>query len=249
MIGIFLMITCYFISLKQGYGIYRTFPGIKESIAVIIRGIPALIAPVIILGGILFGVFSPTEAGGVAVLYVFCLGLIVYRTLNFNNFGVATLQAAKVTAASLLIVAAACLFSRVLTFYMVHKAIIELLRAITMNKIFILLILNAFLLIMGMFMDAVANLIILGPLLMPICVTELGMDPLHFGVMFTMNVLIGVATPPFAMCLFIASSIANCRFERVSKAIIPFVLAEIAVLMIVVFVPPVTLWFPRLIGF
>lgn len=249
LIGFALMITTYIISVKKGYGIYHKFPGIKTTLDVLFQGIPAMLAPIILLGGILSGIFTPTEAGGVAVAYSLLIGLLLYRTLSAKDILEAMVDSAKVTASALILVATAVVFSRILVYYMVPQAILEFLLGISTNKVAILLIINGFLFVMGMMMDAVANMIILGPVLMPVCVKGLGMDPLQFGVMLVVNLLIGLITPPLGMTLFIASPIANVEYEKTAIAVLPFLVAEIVVLLMISFIPEVSLYLPMRLGF
>jgi tripartite ATP-independent transporter DctM subunit len=249
LIGFSLMIVNHIISLKRGYGAYNKFPGIRKAAFVFLKGTPALLAPLILLGGILSGIFTPTEAGAVAVSYCLILGFVLYRSLSLKDLLTSMVSSGKVTASALFIVATAVVFSRILAYYKVPEAILNLLLTISANKIVALLIINCFLIVMGMVMDAIANMIILGPILMPVCVTGLGMDPLQFGVMLVVNLLVGLITPPLGMCLFIASPIAKAEYEKVALAVTPFLVAELCVLLIVIFIPDSTLYMPKLLGF
>lgn len=249
LIGLSLMVINHIISMKGGYGAYNKFPGFKGAAVVFFKGIPALLAPVILLGGILSGIFTPTEAGAVAVAYCLMLGFVLYRTLTFMDLLDSMVASGKVTASALFIVATSVVFSRILAYYKVSEAILSLLLSISASKIVVLLIINCFLLIMGMVIDAIANMIILGPILMPVCVQGLGMDPLQFGVMLVVNLLIGLITPPLGMCLFIAAPIARAEYERVALSALPFLGALLVVLMLIIFVPEVTLLMPKLLGF
>lgn len=249
LIGLFLMVTTYIMSLQKDFGANSKFPGIKVATIVFIKGFPAIFAPILLLGGILSGVFTPTEAGAIAVGYCLLIGLFLYRTLSLKDIIKSMLVSSKITASALIIVATAIVFSRILTYYMVPQSILKLLLSISENKILIILIINLFLFVMGMMMDAVANMIILGPLLMPVCVQGLGMQPLQFGIVLVLNLLIGLITPPLGMCLFIAAPIAKTPYEKAAYAVLPFLFAEVIVLFLVIFVPEVCLFFPRLLGF
>ncbi len=249
LVGVFLMITAYVFCVARGYGEVHPFEGFKSVAAGTLRGTPALLVPVLILGGILSGVFTPTEAGAVAVLYTLLIGALYYRKLTFSNFWLSLVATARVTASALLIVAAAIVFSRLLTFYQVPQQILEWMLALTDSRVLLFLIIIAFFLVVGTFMDALANMIILGPLLMPIAVEGLGMHPIQFGVFLMMGLLLGIITPPLGLVLFIVSPIARVSVERTTVAVLPFLAAELAVLLLVVFVPAVTLAIPRLAGF
>ena len=153
------------------------------------------------------------------------------------------------TASAAIILATAIVFSRILVFYKVPTETLDLLLSISENRVVIILIIVAFFLFVGTFMDAVANMIILGPLLMPIAVQGLGMHPIQYGLFLMVGLMLGLITPPLGVCLFIAAPIARTTLERTSIAIIPFLLVEVAVLLLIAFVPSVTLFIPRLLGF
>jgi C4-dicarboxylate transporter DctM subunit len=213
------------------------------------RAIPALMIPVVLLGGILSGFFTPTEAGAVAVLYTILVGSLYYRTLTWKKFADALLASAKVTASALMIVATAIVFSQFLTFYQIPQEILQGMLAVTESRVVLILLIIVFFLIVGTFMDAIANMIILGPLLMPIMVDGLGMHPIQFGMFLMVGLLLGLLTPPLGLCLFIAAPIAKASLEKTSLAVIPFLIAELIVLMLIAFIPAITLTVPRLTGF
>ena len=248
LVGLFLMITAYVICSIKGYGQVHRFEGVVSTSVGTFKALPALMIPVLILGGILSGVFTPTEAGAIAVLYTLLVGTFYYRNLDNYKLRASLVATARVTASALLIVAAAIVFGRILTFYRVPQEILDLLLSITDSRIILALIIIVFFLFMGTFMDAVANMIILGPLLMPIAVEGLGMHPIQFGIFLMIGLLLGVITPPLGLILFVVSPIAGVTLERTALAVIPFLLAELAVLLLVVFVPDVTLAIPRMVG-
>jgi tripartite ATP-independent transporter DctM subunit len=247
LIGVSLMAVTYVMSRRRGYLPASTFPTPGRFAGASARAFPALLAPLIILAGITTGIFTPTEAGAIATAYSLLLGALVYRTLTPRRLYEALLETARLTAAALLIVSVAVVFSRILSFYQAPQKLLALLLAITQNKVLLLLLINAFLFLAGMLMDAVANLLILGPLLFPV-LTELGMHPLHAGAMIVINLMIGLITPPMAMCLFITCSIAEIGLDRVTKAVLPFILVEVAILVLVTYVPWLTLAVPRAAG-
>ncbi|MEK9945545.1 MAG: TRAP transporter large permease subunit, partial [Alphaproteobacteria bacterium] len=162
----------------------------------------------------------------------------------------AMIGTAKVTASALVIVSTAIVFSRILTFFRIPQEILELLIAISDNRVIMALILIGFFLIMGTFMDALANMIILGPLLMPVAIAEagLGMTEIQFGLFLMISLLLGLITPPLGLLLFITGPIAKESLEKVSLAVIPFLVAELVVLLLIVFVPSITMAIPRALG-
>ena len=250
LIGLSLMVTAYIISARRGYGDMHKFEGVIPIVKGSAKAAPALLIPFIILGGILGGVFTPTEAGAVAVLYTLLIGTLYYRTLDMRNLIEAMIGTAKVTASALIIVSTAIVFSRILTFFKIPQEILELLIAISDNRVIMALILIGFFLVMGTFMDALANMIILGPLLMPVATAELGlgMTDIQFGLFLMISLLLGLITPPLGLLLFITAPIAKISLERVSVAVIPFLVAELVVLLLIVFVPAITMAIPRALG-
>jgi tripartite ATP-independent transporter DctM subunit len=250
LIGLALMITAGVISARRGYGDVHAFQGIVPIAKGSAKAAPALLIPVIILGGILGGIFTPTEAGAIAVLYTLTIGTFYYRTLNMRKLIDAMVGTAKVTASALVIVSTAIVFSRILTYFRIPQEILELLIAVSDNRVIMALILIGFFLLMGTFMDALANMIILGPLLMPVAIAEtgLGMTEIQYGLFLMISLLLGLITPPLGLLLFITGPIAKVSLERVSLAIIPFLFAELVVLLLIVFVPAITMTIPRALG-
>ena len=248
LVGLALMIVAYTICAARGYGHVHRFEGVAATSLGTAKALPALMIPVLILGGILSGIFTPTEAGAIAVAYTLLVGAFYYRSLDGTKLRASLVSTARVTASALLIVAAAIVFGRILTFYRVPQEILDLLLSITDSRVILALIVILFFLFMGTFMDAVANMIILGPLLMPIAVEGLGMHPIQYGVFLMIGLLLGVITPPLGLILFVVSPIAGVALERTALAVLPFLAAEIAVLLLVVFVPDVTLALPRAVG-
>ena len=249
LIGLALMIVAYILSVVYNYGERHRFEGTRTIVRKSAGAFPALMAPLVLLGGILSGVFTATEAGAVAVVYTLVVGRFYYRSLPVNEAFSALVNTARITASAVFIVALAVVFSRILTFHQVPQQILELLLAITDNRIILIIIILLFFLVVGTFMDAVANMIILGPLLMPVCVDGFGMHPLQFGTMLVVGLLLGLITPPLGLLLFIAAPIADISIERVAYATLPFFIAEILVLAVIAFVPEVTLFLPRMFGF
>lgn len=248
LVGLLLMVVSFFMSWRRGYGEVHRFQGPIPLAKSTFYATPALLIPVILIGGILAGIFTPTEAGAVAVLYSLLVGLFFYRTLNLKKVGEAMVATARVTSSALIIVGTAIVFSRILTIERVPQELLEFILSVTDSRVLILLMIILFFLVMGTFMDALANMIILGPLLMPVATEGLGMEPVQFGLFLMVGLLLGLITPPLGLLLFITTPIARTTLERVSVAVLPFLAAEIVVLLLITFVPDVTMWIPRRLG-
>lgn len=211
------------------------------------RAIIPLMMPVIILGGILGGVFTPTEAAAVAVLYALLVGLFLYRNLGLRDLVTMLYDMVRASGSVFIILAAASILGWVLARQGVPQQLADFLLSISDDPLIFLFIVTLALLVIGMFMEMTAILIILGPILHPIAVS-LGIDPLHFGIVMVVNLNIALATPPLGACLFVASSVGKVRFEDVAWRILPFILVEIAVLAAIVYIPAISLTLPRLLG-
>jgi tripartite ATP-independent transporter DctM subunit len=248
MIGLTLIAVCYVIARWKGYGEIHRFEGFRPLARSAYESGPALMIPVIIIGGMLFGVFSPNEAGTVTVIYTIAIGCFFYRTLTWEKLRQALGATAAVTAAALIIVATAVLFGRIITLHRVPQALLQLMTSITENKTLLLLLVILLFIVVGMFMDAVANMVILGPLLMPICVQGLGMHPIQYGEFLMIGLLLGVLTPPVGLVLFVVAPIAKVSLERLSWAVVPYLALELIILYLVGTVPEITLTLPRLAG-
>jgi tripartite ATP-independent transporter DctM subunit len=211
------------------------------------RALIPLMMPIIILGGILGGVFTPTEAAAVAVLYALLVGLFLYRNLGLRDLVAMLYDMVRASGSVFIILAAASILGWVLARQGVPQQLADFLLGISDNPLIFLFIVTLALLVIGMFMEMTAILIILGPILHPIAVS-LGIDPLHFAIVMVVNLNIALATPPLGACLFVASSVGKVRFEDVAWRIMPFILVEIAVLAAIVYIPAISLTLPRLLG-
>lgn len=249
LIGIILMGVCYVGARWKGYGAIHRFEGMGPLLASLIDAGPALIIPGLILGGMMLGIFSPTEAGTVTVFYTLAIGRFYYRTLTWGRLWGALVATMRVTAASLLIVAAAVVFGHIITFYQVPQEILRTMIGLTNNFFLLLMLVILLFVVVGMFMDPVANMIILGPLLYPICVQGLGMHPIQFGMFLMIGLLLGVLHPPIGLVLFVVAPIARVTLEAVSLAVLPFLALEMIVLVLIGVFPEITLFLPRLAGF
>jgi len=211
------------------------------------RAILPLMMPLIILGGILGGVFTPTEAAAVAVVYALAVGVLVYRNFSLSDLWDVLYAMVRASGAVFIILAAASILGWVLAKEGVPRDLANFLGGISDSPLVFLLVVTGALLLIGMFMEMTAVLIILGPILHPIAVS-MGVDPLHFGILMVVNLNIALITPPLGACLFVASSVGDVRFEDVAKAILPFMLVELAVLLLLVCFPAISLTLPRLLG-
>jgi len=212
-----------------------------------IAALPPLLTPVIILGGMTFGWFTPTEAAIAACTWAILLGIFMYRSLSMKQFYKVTMDTIETTAGVLLIVGAASLFGWVLTTTRLTEYAAEALLSYTNNRYVILLLINILLLVIGCFLEPIASISILVPVLMPI-IAKVGIDPVHFGVMMTLNLMIGLLHPPLGMVLFVLSRIAKLSIERTTMAIIPWLIPLLLSLIAITMIPELTLWLPRLAG-
>jgi C4-dicarboxylate transporter DctM subunit len=247
MLGLAMMIVVSRVSRKKNYAMSEGFSGarVRKELK---SSVWALMAPVIILGGILGGVFTPTEAAAVAVIYSFFVGKFVFREITWKDLPGILFQSGITTGAILLIISLANVFAWVIAANQIPVKLSSMFLSATSNPYVFLLIVNILLLIVGMFMETGAAIILLAPILAPIA-TQLGVHPLHFGFMMVLNLAIGMATPPVGVCLFVSCGITGLSLEKVSAAVMRFVLAEIAILVLVTYVAPISLFLPRLLGF
>lgn len=207
----------------------------------------SLLTPVIIIGGIWTGIFSPTEAACVASAYAFILSVIIYRGMTWKEVYEAIKQTVADSAAIMLIICGAAAFSWLVTMMGMTEALSHVLTSLTTNKYVMLLILNIAFLIIGMFMEALATLTITIPFLIPL-MSAFDIDPLHLGVVLVLNLMIGLSTPPVGTSLFICAKVADITIERMYKAILPFLVPLIVVLFMITYIPGFVTWLPGLLG-
>jgi tripartite ATP-independent transporter DctM subunit len=210
------------------------------------RAFLSLLTPVLIIGGILFGVFTPTEAAVVAAAYALFLGVVVYRTLTMRRLLHVSMETIETTAIVLMIVAAASIFAWILNSLRVPQQFAGLILSMTENEIIILLLINAVIFLVGFFMETVAAITILVPVLLPIAM-QVGMDPVQFGIVLVLNLMIGLLTPPVGMVLYVLSRVSGVPFERCAIATLPFMIPLLTVLFLVTFVPALSMWLPTLL--
>lgn len=247
-LGLALMLTAYFLSKKRKYPVTKVPFSIKEFLISFKNAALALMMPLIILGGILSGVFTPTEAAAVAVAYALVISLFVFRTLGISDLKQILVSSAITSSIVLMLISTANIFGMILATQQIPQKIAQSLLSVTTSPEMMLLLANGFLLIAGMFMAESPNIILLGPILAPV-VTSLGVDPLHFGFIMVLNLTIGLITPPLGACLFILCGISKLSLEQMTKAILPFLIAEFAVLFLCTYVPSISLFLPRIFGF
>ena len=247
-IGAGLLLTAYLISNKRGY---KPEPGeassfeFKDVLKTFWDAKWALLIPVIILGGIYGGIFSPTEAAVVAVMYAIIIGKFVYKELSWHGLYESFREAIVINATTMIIIGLSVSFAYFMTIEQIPGEISDYLTALSSNPFVILLAINLLLLVVGMFIDTISALVVLTPILLPIVVT-VGVDPIHFGVILVANLAIGFVTPPLGVNLFVASSVGGVRFERIALAVVPFLLSMIVCLLIITFIPGLSLWLPGL---
>ncbi|MGI5948808.1 TRAP transporter large permease [Peptoniphilus sp.] len=239
LMGIALMIICYIVSKKEGFKGSETRSSLKEIFHAFKDAFWAILSPVIILGGIYSGMFTPTEAAVVSVVYSFVIGVFVYKELDMKQAYNAFRDAIVVNGATTFMVGLSTAFAALLTMQQIPLKIATFITSLSDNGIVILLLINVFLLIVGMFIDNIPGTIILTPILLPI-VMQLGMSPVTFGIMLTMNLAIGFCTPPYGINLFVATAISKVNMTVLTKEILKFILGLIIVLLSVTFIPAVT---------
>jgi len=244
LMGVYLMVAVNVIARRRNFprGERPTLRGIVHALRV--SG-PPLMLPVIILGGILAGVFTPTEAGAVAVVYALVLTMVFYRSLGAADIPKILLETGVQAGVIMLVIAAASPFSWLLAREQVGQAVVQLLAHIGDNKILFLLVLNVVLLVLGMFLDATAILIIVVPVLVPVF-AALGLDPVHMGVMVVMNLMIGMVTPPFGLVMYVVCDILKVTITDFTRELWPFLLALVAILLTITYVPELVLFLPKL---
>jgi len=244
--GLLTMLVGFIIAKRKKYPVSERIP-LALKFKLFLEAIPALLLIIIVIGGITAGIFTATEGAAVAVVYALFLAMFIYRTLKVKDLPSILLETSRTTAIIMFLIAGSTIMSYVMTVAGIPQLISESILGITDNPIAILLIINLVLLIIGTFMDMTPAILIFTPILLPI-VTTFGMDPVHFGIMITMNLCIGSITPPVGNCLFIGCKVGNISIDRVIKPLIPYYIAIIIALLIVTFVPELSLWIPRLTG-
>ncbi len=244
--GIAIMIVAAFFAAKAGYTVGERVT-LRQGIRCFLRAIPSLMLLVIVIGGILAGWFTATEASAIAVLYALLLSFF-YKELTWEELPGVLLRSAKTTAIVLLLVATCTGLSWIMSYENIPQTVSRLLLAISDNPVVILLLINMILLLVGVFMDMTPAVLIFTPIFLPIAVQQLGMDPVHFGIMMVLNLCVGLCTPPVGSVLFIGCSVAGVRIDQVIRPLIPLFAAMVFVLLLVTYLPGLSLWIPSLFG-
>lgn len=217
----------------------------KKAIKYLLEGFPVLILPIIIIGGIVFGICTATEAAAIAVIYALIISLFIGE-MKVKDIPEILFGAAKLSGSICLIISTATIFAWILTIERIPYKLAEFLTLFSDNKIILLFLLNIILLFIGTFMDPTVAVLILVPILLPV-LTNIGMNPIHVGVFICFNLIIGLTTPPVGQCLFIASNISKLSMERITKAMIPFFIINICVLLLITYFPIIITFLPKLI--
>lgn len=248
LMGLALMAMIALVAQRRKLPILEQRPRGAMGRRVFLGALPALLMPVLVVGGILGGFVTPTEAAVVASAYALLLGAGLYRELRLADLPQVLWISGRQTVQVMFIIAAAAPFGWVLIQQQIPNAVIESLFALSSEPWIILLIVNLILLVLGMFIEGVAVIIIAFPVLLP-TMLHIGVDPVHFGIIMVLNLMIGLVTPPVGLCLFAVSSVSGVAIGEMVREMWPYVLALVAVLLLVTFVPEVVLWLPRLYGY
>lgn len=244
LLGLALMAVTYLMAVRRGYP-SGSFPGWRLLAAAFVKAAPGLLSAVIIVGGILSGVFTATESSAIAVVYTMAVAAFVYRSLGWAAFARATRNAARTTAIVMLIIAAASAFGWLMAVAEVPLRVSEALLSISENPLLLMLMVNLILLILGTFMDMSPLIIITTPIFLPVA-TGLGMDPVQFGVVLILNLGIGLVTPPVGSVLFVGCAVGKIPIEKSVRSLWPFYAAMIAVLLLITIFPGISLGLPAL---
>jgi len=243
-----LMAVTAYISKKRNYPRANEKATWKVRALTLKESFLALLTPVILLGGIVFGVFTPTEAAAVAAGYALFVSVILQKTLAVNDLPKVFLNAAIQSGTILLLVGSAVVFAWIITVSGMADIVADGISSVTDNVLLLLFLINIFLFIVGMFLDAGPAILILGPVLGPLFIAA-GVDPLHFAIVMCVNVTVGLATPPMGLVLFVSASVSGEKMERIVKEMLPFLAVEIIVIFAITYFPALTMTLPRLLGF
>jgi tripartite ATP-independent transporter DctM subunit len=248
LIALSLMIINYITSRRRGYQRRETHYTWPEAFRICVKSIPVMIMPLIIVGGILGGIFTPTEAAAVGVLYALFVGFLVLRTLKLRDLPEMFMNTAKITSVVLLLLATTNVLSWIVTMQNVPQITLAFFVSISKNPKVFLLLVNILLLITGCIIDTAPAIFLLVPIFAPVA-KGYGIDLIHFGIIVTVNLCIGLLTPPVGSCLFIGSSLAKISIEELLRPLWPFLLAEIGVLLLITYYTPTVMFLPRALGY
>jgi len=247
LVGVSLMIVAGVIARRMGY---PTAPavGFRQGFIRFLDAIPSLFLVILVIGGIVAGYFTATEASAIAVLYTLILSILIYREVQWKELPKILLDSASTTAIVMLLIATSMGMSWIFSFENIPQSVSAYLLSLSASPVIILLIINLALLLVGTFMDMTPAVLIFTPIFLPV-VVQLGVDPIHFGIIMVLNLSIGLCTPPVGSVLFVGCGIAGTPIARVIRPLLPLFLAMLAALLAVTFVPGLSLWLPRLFGY
>jgi tripartite ATP-independent transporter DctM subunit len=240
-----LMLMTAWLSVRRGYPRADRWPGWARLWADMLPALPALMAPIILIGGMLLGWFTPTEIAAVTVTYALLISSLFYRELTWAKLISAALETLRASSAILLIVAVAALFGWVLSVEQVPQAMTKVMLSISTEPWVLLLLVNVLLLVVGMFLDSTTAILVIAPIIAKPLMAA-GVDPVHLGMVVIFNLMIGLLTPPMGLALFLVADIAKVRMQDVLREMLPFYVPLVATLLLITFVPAITLWLPRL---
>lgn len=246
LMSVSLLVLCTYYAHRHGYERGDWWSG-KRILSSLLEAAPALGTPVIIIGGIIGGWFTATEAGGAALFYTLLVGNIYYDGMKMSEFVQTTYEGIRTTSALLFIIAAASFYAFLIRRVQLPQMLAESVLGITTEPVLMLLLITAILLLVGLMVEAVAAITILVPVFLPV-IQELAIDPIHFGIIMVLTLMLGALTPPFGLVLFILERITDISLETIMKSIIPFYLPLLLVLILVVVFPDLSLWLPKITG-
>ncbi len=244
LLGVAFMVMNYYYSSKYNYPAASQRATLKEILSTLGSSLVALVAPIIIIGGILSGVVTPTEAGAVAIFYTVIIGFFITRQLTVKSFIEALFESVRNTSVIFVIMGSATVISWLLKWEQVPQKFASFLIGITDNSTILLMILSFLIFIIGMFMEEIAALVLLTPVIAPVAIIS-GIDPLHFGIVMTLNITIALITPPMGACVYIVSAVGKVKLEKLFQDIWPFVLVAMIVLLLIIFFPGLVTTLPR----
>jgi C4-dicarboxylate transporter DctM subunit len=246
LMGVVLMVASYIVARRRGYGAPRPRAPVPVQLAAVRSGFLDLLLPLIIIGGIVGGIFTPSEAGAVAVAYVLVIGVLVYRTLNLERLMRASRESMVVLGATMLMIATAGIAQYLLALLQAADAVGAFFQSISTHPLVFLLLVNILLLVLGCVMEVTAILVLLTPILVPI-LPKFGIDPVHFGVIMALNLAIGLLTPPVGLAMYVTCAIGQTTIEQYTRACLPFLIALAVLLIAVTAFPPLVLALPNLL--
>ena len=246
LMGLVIMLVCAIIAKRRGYPVSAR-PTRAQAAHALLAALPSLLLVIIVMGGILGGVFTATEASAIAVVYTFILSVVIYREVKWRELPALILESVVTTSIVLLLIGFSVGMSWAMTNADVPYIISDTLMSISENPLIILLLINIVLLIVGIFMDMTPAVLIFTPIFLPIA-QDLGMDPVHFGIMMVANLCIGLLTPPVGSALFVGCSISGVKIQHLIKPLLPFYAALLVALLMITYIPGISLWLPRMVG-